>query len=109
MSHDEIGNIDGTRLISKIMVNELKLNDKVCECCHSLKCKLAAHAAHNILISLVTGKLEKMTEEERKQFFEKNSLTADFTIEQIIKAYINAIKMHKLAIGKVYSIPNSTN
>ena len=105
MSHDEIGNIDGTRLISKIMVNELKLNDKVCECCHSLKCKLAAHAAHNILISLVTGKLEKMTEEERKQFFEKNSLTADFTIEQIIKAYINAIKMHKLAIGKVYSIP----
>ncbi len=105
MSHDEIGNIDGTRLISKVMVNELKLHDKVCECCHSLKCKFAAHAAHKILIALVTGKLEKMSEDERKQFFEDNSLSSDFTTEQIIEAYINAIKIHKLAIGKVYSIP----
>lgn len=105
MSHDEIGNIDGTRLISKIMVNELKLNDKVCECCHTLKCKLAAHAAHRILVSLVTGELEKMNEDERSEFYKNNSLTCNFAIDEIKKSYIKAVNMHKLVIGKIYSIP----
>ena len=105
MSHDEIGNIDGTRLISKIMVNELGLADKVCECCHSLKCKLTAHAAHRILVALVSGKLEEMTDEQRNDFYRENYLTVDLSVEQVLKAYLNAINMHKLAIGKVYSIP----
>ncbi len=105
MSHDEIGNVDGTRLISKIMTNELNLNEKVCECCHTMKCKLAAHAAHNILEALVTGRLEKLSDEERLNFFKINNLEADFTIDEIHKAYIKAFNMHKLAVGKVYSIP----
>ncbi|MCD7740089.1 MAG: alpha amylase C-terminal domain-containing protein [Candidatus Gastranaerophilales bacterium] len=105
MSHDEIGNIDGTRLISKIMVNELNLYDKMCDCCHSLKCKLTAHAAHRILISLVTGKLEKMTDENRIAFYKDNSLTVDLPVSQIFKSYLKAVSMHKLVIGKIYSIP----
>lgn len=105
MSHDEIGNIDGTRLISKIMINQLNLHQNICDCCHTLKCKLIAHAAHRILIALVTGKLEKMTDEERKTFYEENSLTCDFSVDEVFTAYMNAINMHKLAIGKVYSIP----
>ncbi|MCD7880057.1 MAG: alpha amylase C-terminal domain-containing protein [Candidatus Gastranaerophilales bacterium] len=105
MSHDEIGNIDGTRLISKIMVNELNLNNKICDCCHTMKCKLAAHAAHRITQALINGQLEKMSDEERKEFYKKNSLTEYFSVEQIYNSYIKAIKMHKLAIGKVFSIP----
>ena len=105
MSHDEIGNIDGTRLISKIMVNELKLNDKICECSHTLKCKLIAHAAHNLMVALVTGKLESMSEQERHIFYRNCFLTVDFTVEQLFNAYYKAVQMHKLAIGKVYSIP----
>ncbi len=105
MSHDEIGNVDGTRLISKIMTNELNLNDKVCDCCHSMKCKKAAHAAHNILVSLVSGELEKMSEEEMQNFFKLNSLEADFTFEQILNSFKKAFAMQKLAVGKVYSIP----
>lgn len=105
MSHDEIGNIDGTRLISKIMVNELKLNNKVCDCCHSMKCKIAAHAAHRILIALVSGELESMSEEQLDLFFKSNSLTQGYTLEEIRNAYFNAVKIHKLAIGKVYSVP----
>ena len=105
MSHDEIGNIDGTRLISKIMVNELKLNDKICDCCHTMKCKLAAHAAHRILVAFVSGELETMTDEQRDAFYKANSLTYNFSIEEIQNSYFKAIKMHKLAIGKVYSIP----
>ncbi len=105
MSHDEIGNIDGTRLISKIMINELNLHQNICDCCHTLKCKLIAHAAHRILIALVTGKLEKMTDDERKAFYDENKLTCDFSVEEVFNAYMNAVNMHKLAIGKVYSIP----
>ncbi len=105
MSHDEIGNIDGTRLISKIMVNELDLYNKICDCCHSEKCKRSAHAAHKILEALVSGKLEEMTEEEKQNFFKEKYLIENFSIEQIWKAYINAVNMHKLAIGKIYSIP----
>lgn len=105
MSHDEIGNIDGTRLISKIMVNELNLNAKICECCHSEKCKRIAHAAHNILIALITGNLESMTEEERDNFYKKNMLSESIPVEQVFYGFLNAIKMHKLALGKVYSVP----
>ncbi len=105
MSHDEIGNIDGTRLISKIMANKLKLNDKICDCCHSMKCKLSAHAAHRILVSLLDGSLEKMSDENRIEFFKQNSLKCDFDINEIKNAYIQAVNMHKLAIAKIYSIP----
>ncbi len=105
MSHDEIGNIDGTRLISKIMVNELNLNDKICECCHTLKCKLAAHAAHRILISLVTGKLEEMSDIDRFNFYKENYLSVDLPLEQVFNSYLNAVNMHKLVIGKIYSVP----
>ncbi len=105
MSHDEIGNIDGTRLITKIMVNELNLNDKICDCCHSLKCKRAAHAAHRVLVALVSGELENMSEDERKEFYESNYLTCNFSVEEVLNSYLKAVTMHKLAIGKVYSIP----
>ena len=105
MSHDEIGNIDGTRLISKIMVNELNLNAKICECAYSEKCKRIAHAANNIVTTLVSGKLESMNEEELKKFYNSNFIKEVIPVEQVLNAYLNAVKMHKLAIGKVYSIP----
>ena len=105
MSHDEIGNIDGTRLISKIMVNELNLHDKICDCCHTLKCKRSAHAAHKILVEFLSGRLEKMSDNERKKFYSENYLTCDFSLDEIFCAYKKAFAMRKLAIGKVYSIP----
>lgn len=105
MSHDEIGNIDGTRLISKIMVNELNLNNKICECCHSEKCKRIAHAAHQILIALVTGTLEKMSDREQIDFYKNHYLVEYLPVPQVYYAFLNALKMHKLALGKVYSIP----
>lgn len=105
MSHDEIGNIDGTRLICKIMANELNLHTKMCDCCHTEKCKRVAHAAHHILVALLTGELEKMTEEEQSQFFASHYLKENLSIEDIFSAFLNALRMHKLALGKIYSIP----
>ncbi len=105
MSHDEIGNVDGTRLITKIIVNELNMNDKICEFAHPLICKMVAHSAHRILEALVTGKLENMNNEELEDFMRHNALPKNTTVENIHNAYINAVKMHKLVLGKVYSIP----
>lgn len=107
MSHDEIGNIDGTRLISKILAKELNLEEKICECKPDLVCKLAAHAAHRLSVSFITGEYEKMTNEERSEFSLKNNLTVCFTPEAVFKAYKEAVRKHKLAIGKVYSIPGA--
>ncbi len=105
MSHDEIGNVDGTRFITKILANELNLNEKICECCHNIKCKRIAHASHRILCALVNGQLEKMSDTERKKFYSENFITDDISVEKIHSAFINAYNMHKTALGKVYSIP----
>ena len=107
MSHDEIGNVDGTRLITKIMVNELGINEKVCELSHPLICKQIAHCAHRIVSALVSGELEVMSEKERKEFFLHNAMPENTTIETVLNAYKNAVAMHKLATGKVYSIPGA--
>ncbi|MBQ3642826.1 alpha amylase C-terminal domain-containing protein, partial [bacterium] len=105
MSHDEIGNIDGTRLITKIIERELKLYNYICDCIQSEKCKKSAHSAQAILETLVSGKLEAMSEDERFEFYKKHNIGQCFPIEQIKAAYKKAIEMHKLAIGKTFSIP----
>ncbi|MBQ9245871.1 alpha amylase C-terminal domain-containing protein [bacterium] len=105
MSHDEIGNMDGTRLITKILVNELNMNDKVCEFSHPLICKLIAHAAQTIANSLVSGKLDNMTEQELQSFCLRNALPKNTSVSTIYSAYKKAVSMHKLVIGKVFSIP----
>ncbi len=105
MSHDEIGNIDGTRLITKIMTNELNLYNCVCDCARTLKCKIAAHSAQRILVSFLSGELEKMSEHARVEFYKKNNLTKYFSVNEIYIAYKKAIKMHNMAIAKIYSIP----
>ncbi len=105
MSHDEIGNVDGTRLISKIVAKELNLNDCVCDCCHTIKCKLAAHAAHKVLEMLVKGELERMSDDERINFYKSLSLEKYFTVDEVRNAYLKAYSMQKLTTGKVYSIP----
>ena len=105
MSHDEIGNIDGTRLITKIVAKELKITDKICNGNKKDICKIAAHSAHKLLKSLVCGDLEKMTKQELSDFYDSLNINDHFPIEQIYHAYMMAIKMHKTVLGKVYSIP----
>lgn len=105
MSHDEIGNIDGTRLITKIIANELHLINYICAKKINIKCQISAHIAHNLLKSLVTGELENMSGRQIAQFYEQNHLTKNFSIEEIKNAYEKALKLHRLAVAKTYSIP----
>lgn len=105
MSHDEIGNIDGTRLITKIVANELNLPEYISAKKINVRCQISAHIAHNLIKSLVTGHLESMTGREIAEFYEENHLVKTFTIEEIKNAYEKALKLHRLAIAKTYSIP----
>lgn len=105
MSHDEIGNIDGTRLVCKIVSKDLNISNKICDCTHDTRCKIAAHSTQNVLKELLSGKLENYTDYERKVFYLKNNINFDFTFQQVFSAYMKAISQHKLALAKIYSIP----
>ncbi len=105
MSHDEIGNIDGTRLISKILQKELKLNDKVRSTSPTVRAQTAAHASHNMIKLLLTGKFDHMTEKEFKSFLKENKIYDGLSIHSIRTAYEKSLKQHRLAVGKTYSIP----
>lgn len=107
MSHDEIGNWDGTRLIPKSVAVQLDLFNKVegnndCE-----RGQRAAHGAQRLLEAYVTGDLEKFSPSERAQFFKKNHIktNANISNEDIKKAYNKAMSLHRLAVGKVYATP----
>ena len=53
----------------------------------------------------ILGVTELCTEQELKSFCLRNALPKDTTVEEILSAYKSAVAMHKLVIGKVYSIP----
>ncbi len=106
MSHDEIGNIDGTRLITKAFANELRLENHIKNHCKKMcKQQRTAHSAHNILKALVEGSLEKMSGKEIGSFYKGNYIAYYYSLEEIQIAYENALKLHRLAVAKTYSIP----
>ena len=105
MSHDEIGNIDGTRLITKIVAKKLGLDNFICSCFRYDKCKIAAHATQKILVSFLADEFETFNDEERKNFLQKIGVAKNITFDQVKSAYLNAVKMQKMVLGKVYSIP----
>lgn len=105
MSHDEIGNIDGTRLITKIVAKELNISSVVCDCNHGEECKIAAHATQSLLTELISGRYEKYSDIQRKLFCFRNNLKTDIPFEKVLNAYKNAVNLHKLAVAKIYSIP----
>ncbi len=105
MSHDEIGNIDGTRLISKILQKELKLNQRVQSPNLTIQAQTAAHASHNLIKLLLGGDLDKMNQEELEAFLLENKIHDGITIEDVKEAYEASLKQHRLTVGKTYSVP----
>src|SRR5574344_407589 len=74
MSHDEIGNNDGTRLINKSVCQRLgmffKMNGRDdCE-----KGQKAAQATQNLLTAIMNGKADKMSPKEWNQLQYKNNM-----------------------------------
>lgn len=105
MSHDEIGNIDGTRLIDKVIVKDLSLYDSTVGKTVTERAQRSTHAAHSMSQALVSGRLDKMSEPELSEFLQENHLNKIYSIVEIRNSFIRAIKQHRLAVGKTYSVP----
>ncbi len=105
MSHDEIGNIDGTRLIPKILVKELSLYDYTSGKTVTDRAQKSAHAAQAIAKALVLGDLDRMSSSELKRFLLDNNISKTYSLDEIKRAFTNAVKQHRLAVGKTYSVP----
>ena len=95
MSHDEIGNEDGTRLIPKVMVRQLDLFVKSKGNTDAQKGQAAARAGQK-LAELVVSKDFATIDDTKLALFERNLGINDF---------MTAIAKQKLALGTVMTIP----
>lgn len=105
MSHDEIGNWDGTRLMVKYVANNLGLNNCVQGSNPAEYGQRIQHAAAGILKSYATGELKNMNHAQRNDFYKKLHVTRDISVDEVEKAYNRGVQKQKLALGKVFSCP----
>ena len=105
MSHDEIGNIDGTRLITKIFAKEINIYKNIPKNHKHRREQEFAHVSHKILQMLLTGELEKMSQQEFADFAKNNYLALRASVPCLKHAYRKALKMHRLAVATTYSVP----
>ncbi len=106
MSHDEIGNIDGTRLIHKSLAAQMNLFESMKGSSDCEKGQKAAQTSYELCKAIATGDVRKMSDEEFNKF------TANLGINRIINrklelypAFNNALAKHKTALGYAYTTP----
>lgn len=105
MSHDEIGNEDGTRLIPKVMVRQLNLFVKSKGNNDAEKGQNAARAGQK-LSELVVSKDFATIDDTKLALTERNLGINDFISKEDLKnAFMTAIAKQKLALGTVMTIP----
>ena len=105
MSHDEIGNIDGTRLITKIFAKELNIYKNIPKNHKHKREQEFAHVSHDILKKLMTGELEQMSSKEFTDYAKSKYLALSVTVPSLKQSYRKALKMYRLALATTFSIP----
>ena len=96
MSHDEVGNIDGTRLLTKVFCQFLKFDTH-------FEHSQIAHIGQKIITALSRGEWRKMSGDEKKAFL--LSLNCTSQTNEIEEFYYDSVQKIKLALAKVYSTP----
>jgi len=105
MSHDEIGNEDGTRLMIKVVSRHLDLFNKVNGFSDGEKGQRAAHAAQKLAELIVSKEFPKMNKEELKAKEEEIGLNTFINRDDLCDAFNTAIAKQKLANGTIFTIP----
>lgn len=105
MSHDEIGNWDGTRLIPKVLVKHLDLYMKVSGGSEAEKGQKAAHAGQKLAELIVSEHFEKMSDAELTKAENAFGLNTFIPKDALIDAFKTAIAKQKLGMGTVMTIP----
>jgi 1,4-alpha-glucan branching enzyme len=105
MSHDEIGNMDGTRLITKAVTNDLGMFSKVNGNSDSEKGQNAAQGTQILLKALLTGEADKMTPLEWVRFNQQNNIKETIPLNKLKESFKKATDKHKLALGQTFVTP----
>lgn len=105
MSHDEIGNMDGTRLITKAVTNDLGMFSKVNGNSDSEKGQNAAQGTQILLKAFLTGAADKMTPLEWEQLNHRNNIKDTVALNQLKESFQKAFNKHKLALGQTFVTP----
>ena len=103
MSHDEIGNLDGTRLIPKILAQYLDFFNNIDGENSTIKGQKAAHLAQALIRTAVVK--ENATENDLKNIQEKFGMKHIYNKETLINAMKAAVAKSKLAYGTVMTVP----
>ena len=101
MSHDEIGNIDGTRLLSKVFCGFLKFDFSFASA--QPVSQLIAHSGQKILEAVSNGIWSEMNETHKIKFLKHFHCLN--TSDEIEEFYFDSVQKIKLALAKVYSVP----
>ncbi len=105
MSHDEIGNEDGTRLMVKVVARHLDLFNKVDGSSDAEKGQKAAHAGQKLAELIVSKDFAKLSDEDLKQEEREIGLNAFINKDSLCDAFNTAIAKQKLAHGTIMTIP----
>lgn len=103
MSHDEIGNMDGTRLLSKILTQRLNLFYNIKGYSNDEVGQKAAQTGQKIIEKLVSGNISNSKDWEA--FLKENDVINYIPINVVKDSFNAAIALHKLALGVSYSVP----
>lgn len=106
-SHDEVGNEDGIRLITKISRDKMGIFSKVTGKDDCEKGQRAAQAAQSILTSKVCGEYDTFSKAERLEFLQRHYINTDITPQEVEAALKYAVAKHKLALGQVFTTPGA--
>lgn len=104
-SHDEIGNADGIRLITKLVRDKLGIFSRIqgkddCE-----KGQRAAQVTQSILTSKVCGEYDTFSDGRRLEFLRDHYINGDVTPKEVEDALNYAVMKHKLGLGQIFTAP----
>lgn len=105
MSHDEIGNEDGTRLMTKVISRQLDLFNKVNGYGDAEKGQRSAHTAQKLVELVVSKEFKSMSNEDLDSKEKELGINTFISKEALMDAFNTAIAKQKLAMGTVMTVP----
>lgn len=105
MSHDEIGNEDGTRLIPKLITRQLDLFVKVNGASDAEKGQKAAAVGQCLAELVVSENFEKINEDELRAKEKALGLITFIPKKDLINTFNTAVAKQKLGLGTILTIP----
>ena len=106
MTHDEIGNHEGTRFIPKVIQRALNLPHRVKVNSESFRYYTAARLSQLLAGLAATEQLSQLSKSELSQIIKDSGIEVDeIEPKDVLRAFNIAKARHKLTLGTVFSIP----